>query len=102
MKTTRLAPEPCLSCGALLDAASNLEDRKPKPGSVSFCLYCKHIAAYDNQLKLRELTIDELIEVAKDPRMGFAARLSQKFNQYLAGKNAGKSDDPEREKGGKT
>jgi len=51
----------CPGCGALLDAASNLQDIElaPKPNDISICIYCGIFLQYDNNRGL-ELIDDEM------------------------------------------
>jgi hypothetical protein len=32
----------------------------PKPGDISICLYCGHLMAFDEALKFRELSSEEM------------------------------------------
>jgi hypothetical protein len=57
----------CLDCGKVLDAAIGVgHRRKPKAGSITICMYCGHIQAFDWQLKLRPLTDQEMADIAGD------------------------------------
>ena len=70
MKTTRTPASRCSSCGTVNDAATSVEgDKTPDEGSITVCLWCGHIMAYDTDLKLRELTNEEAIAVAGDKRI---------------------------------
>jgi hypothetical protein len=66
-----MPPTVCLGCGGKIDGATHVgeEDTTPDPGSVVVCIYCGHIMAYDEGLKLRELTLEEQLDVAGDPRI---------------------------------
>jgi hypothetical protein len=61
----------CLSCGKRLDRASMINgDDRPSPGDITICGFgCGHIMAFADDLSLRELTDDEIIAVAGDPRI---------------------------------
>lgn len=80
----RLAPSPCTNCGEMLDAASAVKEvgrwphnnrrrfkmrdnERPTPGCPSVCIRCGHLMAFDNELRLRELTPAEQIEIAGNP-----------------------------------
>lgn len=66
----RLVPSKCLSCGIENDVATSVDgDCSPEPGDVTVCFYCGHIMAYDDDLKLRELTREEQIAMAGDQRI---------------------------------
>jgi hypothetical protein len=73
--STDLQPSPCTNCGKINDAATYIGSGKetPSPGDISICYYCSHIMAFDEKLKLRELTDAEIIEVAGDPRLILAS-----------------------------
>ena len=56
----------CLSCGEVLDVVSDLslEVNQVRPGDITVCLYCGHVGAFAEDLSLRELTPEEVHEVA--------------------------------------
>lgn len=59
---TRDAPAPvnCLKCGKNQNAATGLTNRHvPKPGDAAICFNCGHIMIYNDELKFREVTIEE-------------------------------------------
>lgn len=67
---TKLPESACLDCGKQLNGATAVDNRqRPKPGNISLCLYCGHIMAFDDALRLRNLTDEEMIEIAGDPRI---------------------------------
>lgn len=69
-KTRRIPESKCLGCGIANDAATPVaDDHDPNPGSITICLECGYIMAYDDDLKLRELTRDEQIGIAGDERI---------------------------------
>lgn len=60
----------CAGCGAENDAATNATDTtRIKPGDVSVCLYCGHVAVMGWDQKLRPMTDDEMYAIAGDPRV---------------------------------
>jgi hypothetical protein len=62
---SRYDPSPCTNCGTVLDAASAYSHKKkPYPGAIAICIRCSHIMAFDEQLRHRELTDAEVLEVA--------------------------------------
>lgn len=61
-------PSICASCGKTNDAAS-LGKHSPVPGDISVCLYCGHLQAFADNLTLRDLTADEMRQVAGDSRI---------------------------------
>jgi hypothetical protein len=64
----RMPKSRCLDCGKLITAASRLDDDRstPDPGDVAVCIDCGHIQAYADDLTLRPLTDDEMVEIAGD------------------------------------
>jgi len=70
-KDRHMPPTACLGCGVRIDGATHVgeEDSAPDPGSITVCIMCGHIQAYDEGLQLRELTLEEQLDVAGDPRI---------------------------------
>lgn len=69
-ETTRVPTSRCLHCGRVNDAATPVDDNAtPEPGNITVCFVCGHIMAFDTEMKLRELTISEILEVAGDERI---------------------------------
>ncbi len=66
-----MPPTVCLGCGGKIDGATHVgdEDTTPDPGSIVVCIYCGHIQAYDDDLRLRELTPEEQLIIAGDERI---------------------------------
>ena len=78
MKLAREAKVPkmrCANCGKRLDRASGVVDRqarnvqKPIPGDISLCIGCGHLSVFDENLRLRPPTDDEVIKWAGDDRL---------------------------------
>jgi hypothetical protein len=61
----------CLSCGKVLDRATNMFDGgwRPSPGDYSICIACGHLMIFADDLRLRELTVMECVEIAGDKRL---------------------------------
>jgi hypothetical protein len=60
----------CLNCLEPLDAATGiLHDHAPTPGAITICFRCGHIMAFDDDLSFRQLTDQEMHDVAGDPRI---------------------------------
>jgi hypothetical protein len=70
-KNRHMPPTVCLGCGQRIDGATYVGegDSSPDPGSITVCIYCGHIQAYDESLKLRELLPEEQLIVAGDARI---------------------------------
>jgi hypothetical protein len=59
--TFRLPPDHCPSCGALIDAATDVEGpHRPEPGDNSICLYCASLLRYGADLRLELATLSEI------------------------------------------
>ena len=67
----KLAPDRCINCRTRFDGASVVDEvyARPKPGDFTVCIRCGHIMAFGNNLRLRNLTDEEIIEVAGDARI---------------------------------
>lgn len=66
----------CTACGKLINGMTQLCDDDepevdaPNPGAaLTICLGCGHIMAVNDDLTVRDLTQDELLDVAGDPRI---------------------------------
>lgn len=69
-KSTRHKASPCLSCGAVLDAATGIGNKaKPRAGAITLCVKCGHLMAYAWDLSLRALTDKEIVDIAGDERV---------------------------------
>jgi hypothetical protein len=86
--SARVKPSPCTSCGRVNDAATFVgkEDEKPSPGDFCVCLNCSHVMAYDQRLRLRELTDAEVIQLAGDPKLIFATNVAAGYRKWKAEK----------------
>ena len=63
---------PCLCCGKECDTATCVGQEgevRPSSGDITVCLYCGYIMAFDDNLAVRELTQDEMRDIAGDPRI---------------------------------
>jgi hypothetical protein len=74
-----IKPSACTSCGEEMDATTMIEekDRKftihedvePEPGDFTICVKCGHVMGFCSDLTLRDLTPEEQVKVAGDPRI---------------------------------
>lgn len=65
MHTSDMPHGRCLACGHSFDAASCMtDDAQPKPGDISICIECGYIMMFGTNLRVRELTASEMIEIA--------------------------------------
>jgi hypothetical protein len=68
--TTRMQSATCTNCHKVVDAASGVgTDDSPDPGDFTICIYCGHLMVFADDLTLRELTEDEMVDVAGDRRL---------------------------------
>jgi hypothetical protein len=67
--TARTPPRACVNCGQLIDAATSptAPKARPKAGDISVCFYCRHVQIFNSDLTLRELTDQEMHEIAGHP-----------------------------------
>jgi hypothetical protein len=74
--TPWVPPTACRECGTVNDAATVLEPgyRRPDPGDVSICLYCRCLSVFNEDLTLREPSIDEMLKFARDLRVKTALK----------------------------
>lgn len=67
---TRVPNARCTNCGKLVDGAMCVGNNAvPEPGAITVCMPCGHVMAFDEGLALRELTDEEIVKVAGDPRL---------------------------------
>lgn len=63
----------CVNCGKTLDAACEVsedgKDHGPSPGAITICVYCGHFMAFDDDMSVRELTDEEMLEIGGDRRV---------------------------------
>lgn len=62
----------CPHCGAKHDAVSKLKGsavREPDPGSLSLCIKCGEFGMFDEAMKLRKLTDDEMVDAWSYPEV---------------------------------
>jgi hypothetical protein len=79
----------CINCGKDIDAASPVgSGRAPQSGDFSICLYCRHLMVYGDDLRVRNLTDEEVIEVAGDPDLVLAMKMLESADQQNEGHNA--------------
>ena len=57
----------CRKCLKPLDAATHADGKStPNAGDVSICFYCGTLSLYDDQLRLRQPTVDEMEVIISD------------------------------------
>ena len=58
----------CISCNERLDAVTSAmpEEATPNAGDLSICFYCGHLSCFNADLTMRELTSEEMYQVAGD------------------------------------
>lgn len=71
--TTRHTRCRCLNCDDWLDTSTifdtSSEPVRPSEGDITVCLHCRHVMAYREDLTLRNLTDEEVVEIAGDPKL---------------------------------
>jgi len=86
--TTHPIPEiKCTVCDEILNHASDGKtNSSPGPGDFMFCLYCKHLMAFDKDMKLRELTEQEKAEAEIDPVVAEVREYADYISKMIKGK----------------
>src|SRR5262249_26798802 len=79
----------CLNCGVLLDGASAVEkgeprEHHPKAGDLTICIKCGHLMMYADEGSFRELTDQEVREVAGDERLLLIQRVRRRMHEQRA------------------
>lgn len=61
----------CCECGTKINAASNLFDKSvtPSPGDFTLCIKCGSLNVFDNNLNIRQPTIDEYCRSTMMPNL---------------------------------
>ena len=82
----RLKPSACLGCGKVLDAAQVTDgvDVKPHPGAVSICFDCGYIQVFADDMSFRQLTDDELYDIAGDPEIVMVGDILKPWKELYA------------------
>ena len=81
VKDHAVPPSPCTNCGKVHNAAgeSPFLAGKPRSGDISICIDCSHIMAFDDNLMLRDLTEEEVVECAGEPEILWVMALLGKY-----------------------
>lgn len=58
----------CPNCGKKLDCATCESEIKPEPGDISVCIYCTSFLIFNDKVKLRLLTDDEIADLPAERR----------------------------------
>jgi len=68
--THRLASYSCPKCGKVMDAATSAinDAAPPRAGDISICLYCRNVAEFTADLKLRTLTDSDIAKLKPEHR----------------------------------
>jgi hypothetical protein len=68
--TNRIVESHCTNCGMVVSAATGIDSNaQPSPGDVTVCFECGHVMIFDDDLKVRDLTGDEIRMIAGDARI---------------------------------
>ncbi len=63
--TSKTPPHSCLKCGYKFDEATG--ESAIHPGAISICIKCAHVAKFDEQLRVVELSPSEQRDALADP-----------------------------------
>jgi len=59
----------CPKCSKFINAATAVEgDSRPEPGDVTVCIGCSGMLQYDSNMKLKELSLQELASMDDEAR----------------------------------
>lgn len=76
----------CPVCGYNIDSASAIDgvDAIPQPGDVSICFDCTSYLIFDENIKSRVLTVDEIVDLPSDILYELTAERNKinKFKKY--------------------
>lgn len=78
LRDYRMAPTNCVNCGKELDAAASVdtgEVRPPRPGDLTVCMDCRHLMVFGDDMKFRNPTEKEMIEIAGNQEMVTAMKM---------------------------
>lgn len=59
LREDEVPKHPCGHCGELMDAATNGDGQKPKPGDYAVCWACANVNRFDAELRLVRVTEEE-------------------------------------------
>jgi uncharacterized protein with PIN domain len=70
-ETTRVTESRCTNCKKSVNSASPVDAvaGTPDPGDFTICIHCGHLMTFADDLALRDLTDDEMLEIAGDERI---------------------------------
>jgi hypothetical protein len=78
-----IVPQPCLGCGKILDTSSPAGNQeRPHEGALSICWDCGHVQVFDENLRFRPPTDDEIVEIAGHPAMVAALNIRRLKDFY--------------------
>jgi hypothetical protein len=67
MEHTYLENSTCVTCKADLNAATHgVQGYTPRPGDFSFCFYCAEFMVFDEELKLRKVSEEEINSLSEE------------------------------------
>jgi len=83
--TSRIPAFICWGCGKLNDAATDSDSTGAKPfgGAWCICKYCNHVAIFNDDLSVRQLTSLEWDEVFKDDNLLAKMRVNARLMRFL-------------------
>jgi len=69
-KDYHIAPSECPICEKKMDGATAVDHtHKPTPGDGTVCSYCASMLVYGSNLKLHEITLEEIAGFKEQPEM---------------------------------
>lgn len=84
--TTILAEDTCPACGCKLDAAFGIDVQYPEPNDLTVCINCSFILVFDDRLKVRKVTKEDLASLDEETRHKLSL-VVEAVNDYRRSKN---------------
>lgn len=82
----KINPLTCVNCSKVMDGSTSYEDKQISPGNVGICLYCRHFMIVDDNMQFRNLTGEEIVEIAGQPELLKLMGLMEAFDNFKKGK----------------
>lgn len=73
----------CPNCQQAMDGAAPTDGgRRPQTGDIALCFDCHHISVYGDNMQLRNLNDEEMVEIAGHPEIVRAMNALGEFKQH--------------------
>lgn len=78
----------CPVCGTIISAATPIDPKEtysPIPGDISICVGCTAYLLFDDNLKLKTLTVAEMIDLPNDIFLEITTKRTQLRSKQIQG-----------------